>query len=214
MFKRRTAVVLTGAGIAAPLALLAATAPTASAASNDGVWDRIAQCESGGNWQTSTGNGYHGGLQFSNSTWQAYGGSSYAPTADKASRSQQIAVATKVQQAQGWGAWPNCSAKAGASGTPPQAAAPSRDQGQGQSRDGSAGQDRQQAQPQSQDRPATHPGRSSARGGDGNYTVRTGDTLGSIASAHGKGWKELYTANKDVIGSDPDLIVAGQKLDV
>ncbi|RCG25122.1 LysM peptidoglycan-binding domain-containing protein [Streptomyces reniochalinae] len=194
---------LTGAGIAAPLALLAAMAPTASAASNDGVWDRIAQCESGGNWQTNTGNGYYGGLQFSNSTWRAYGGGSYASTADKAGRSQQIAVATKVQQAQGWGAWPNCSQQAGASGTPPQSA-PAPDQNQGQDRSG---------QP-SQERPSTHPDRSAVRGGPGDYTVKSGDTLGSIAAAHGKGWKDLYAANKDVIGSDPDVIVIGQKLDV
>ncbi|WP_369204402.1 transglycosylase family protein [Streptomyces sp. PU-14G] len=209
MFKRRTAAVLTGAGIAAPLALLAAMAPTASAASNDGVWDRIAQCESGGNWQTNTGNGYYGGLQFSNSTWQAYGGGSYASTADKASRSQQIAVATKVQQAQGWGAWPNCSAKAGASGTPPQSA-PVPDQ----SRNQNQSQNPSQSGQQSQDRPATHPDRSAVRGGSGDYTVKSGDTLGSIAAAHGKGWKDLYTANKDVIGSDPDFIVVGQQLDV
>lgn len=201
---------LTGAGIAAPLALLAATAQTASAAPNDGVWDRIAQCESGGNWQTNTGNGYSGGLQFSASTWKAYGGGAYAPTAAQASRSEQIAVASKVQRAQGWGAWPNCSVKAGASGTPPQSgAAPSP------SRSGPRQpQPRETGTQQPQERPATHPNRGSGRVGSGDYTVRPGDTLGSIAAAHGKGWKQLYSANKDVIGSDPDFIVAGQKLDV
>ncbi|MGI5351454.1 transglycosylase family protein [Streptomyces sp. CA-250714] len=215
MSKRRTAV-LTGAGLAAPLALLAATAPTASAASNDGVWDRIAQCESGGNWQTSTGNGYYGGLQFSAGTWKAYGGGAYAPTADKASKAQQIAVATKVQRAQGWGAWPSCSAKAGASGTPPQTSQPAP--GPAQSGQGGEQGGGQQSAPQagsgSDDRPATHPNRGSARGGSGNYTVKTGDTLGSIADAHGKSWKDIYSANKDVIGGDPDLILAGQKLNV
>jgi hypothetical protein len=84
-------------------------APTAS----DDVWDRIAQCESGGKWNTSTGNGYSGGLQFSPSTWRAYGGKG---SAHSASRGQQIAVAEKVLAAQGWGAWPSCSKKAGASG--------------------------------------------------------------------------------------------------
>ncbi|WP_106428759.1 transglycosylase family protein [Streptomyces sp. AA1529] len=207
MSKRRTAV-LTGAGLAAPLALLAATAPTASAASDDGVWDRIAQCESGGNWQTDTGNGYYGGLQFSASTWRAYGGGAYAPTADKASRAAQIAVATKVQQAQGWGAWPNCSVKAGASGTPPRATGPA------QSGQDSGQRSAPRSDSPSSDRPATHPGRSATRGGSGNYTVESGDTLGSIAAAHGKDWKDLYRANKDVIGNDPDLILAGQKLDV
>lgn len=81
-------------------------------AAGQGVWDQIAQCESGGNWAINTGNGYSGGLQFSPSTWAAYGGQ-YAPNAAQASRDQQIAAAEKVLAAQGWGAWPSCSAKAG-----------------------------------------------------------------------------------------------------
>ena len=79
----------------------------------DSVWDAIAACESGGNWATSTGNGYYGGLQFSAGTWTASGGGAYAPTANLASREEQIAIAEKVQAAQGWGAWPACSAEAG-----------------------------------------------------------------------------------------------------
>jgi multidrug efflux pump subunit AcrA (membrane-fusion protein) len=71
-------------------------------------WDAVAQCESGGNWSINTGNGYYGGLQFSASTWLAYGGGSYAPRADLATRSEQIAVAEKVLAAQGAGAWPVC----------------------------------------------------------------------------------------------------------
>jgi hypothetical protein len=74
-----------------------------------GVWDRLAQCEAGGNWATSTGNGYHGGLQFHPQTWLAHGGGEYAPTADGATREQQIAVATRVLATQGWNAWPACS---------------------------------------------------------------------------------------------------------
>ena len=77
------------------------------------VWDTIAQCESGGNWATDTGNGFQGGLQFTPSTWAAYGGTQYAPTANQATREQQIAVAEKVQAAQGWGAWPACTSKLG-----------------------------------------------------------------------------------------------------
>ncbi len=77
------------------------------------VWDTIAQCESGGNWAINTGNGYYGGLQFSAGTWTGYGGGAYAPTANLASREQQIAIAEKVQAAQGWGAWPSCAAQAG-----------------------------------------------------------------------------------------------------
>ena len=77
---------------------------------NDGVWDQLAQCESGGDWSTNTGNGYSGGLQFSPDTWAAYGGQG---DASQATREEQIAVAERVQAAQGWGAWPSCSAEIG-----------------------------------------------------------------------------------------------------
>lgn len=93
-------------------AAAAILAPTASAAP-DSDWDRLAQCESGGNWAINTGNGYHGGLQFSASTWQAYGGGEFAPTADQATREQQIFIAERTLAGQGWGAWPACSAKLG-----------------------------------------------------------------------------------------------------
>lgn len=94
-------------------------APTASAAP-DSDWDRLAQCEAGGNWGINTGNGFHGGLQFSPSTWNAYGGQQYAPVAYQASREQQIAVAEKVLAGQGWGAWPACSRKLGLNSAPTQ----------------------------------------------------------------------------------------------
>lgn len=88
--------------------------PAAAPAVADGsVWDTIAQCESTGNWSINTGNGFSGGLQFTDSTWQAFGGGEYAAQAWQASREQQIAVAQKVQAAQGWGAWPACTAKLG-----------------------------------------------------------------------------------------------------
>ena len=77
------------------------------------VWDRVAQCESGGNWNTNTGNGFSGGLQFTPSTWRAFGGTGEAYNA---SREQQIAVAERVLAGQGWGAWPVCSRKAHATG--------------------------------------------------------------------------------------------------
>ncbi|MGN6173006.1 MAG: transglycosylase family protein [Streptosporangiaceae bacterium] len=82
--------------------------PPASGAVN---WDAIAQCESGGNWSINTGNGYYGGLQFTQQTWEANGGLSYAPRADLASRAAQIAVAEKVYAAGGLGAWPVCGAQ-------------------------------------------------------------------------------------------------------
>ena len=92
---------------------LAAVGFTAPAAQAWGVWDRVAQCESGGNWSINTGNGFYGGLQFTQQTWAAFGGTQYAPRADLATREQQIAVAEKVQAAQGWGAWPACTSKLG-----------------------------------------------------------------------------------------------------
>jgi uncharacterized protein YabE (DUF348 family) len=86
---------------------------TASVSSygGSGVWDRLAQCESGGNWQINTGNGYYGGLQFSLSTWRAYGGTGLP---SQHSRETQIAIATKLRDASGgYGAWPGCAAKLG-----------------------------------------------------------------------------------------------------
>lgn len=100
------------AGIAA-VAAAAALGLAAPGASADSVWDRVAACESGGNWSINTGNGYYGGLQFSSQTWSGFGGGQYAPNAHQASKSQQIAIAQKVLASQGPGAWPTCSVKAG-----------------------------------------------------------------------------------------------------
>ena len=94
-----TGAVIGGGGIA--LAGHAAAAP-------DSEWDRVAACESGGNWGINTGNGYHGGLQFSQGTWAAHGGGEYASSANQATRDQQIAVAERVLATQGRGAWPVC----------------------------------------------------------------------------------------------------------
>ncbi|TSD96617.1 transglycosylase family protein [Skermania sp. ID1734] len=100
-----------------------AFAGTANAAPNSD-WDRLAQCESGGNWGINTGNGYQGGLQFSPSTWRANGGGQYAATANQATREQQIAVAENVLASQGWGAWPSCSSSLGLSSGPTLRTAP------------------------------------------------------------------------------------------
>ena len=110
--RARIAFGLTAAGLAGTAALLGPAPAQASSVVN---WDAIAQCESGGNWSINTGNGYYGGLQFSRSTWRAYGGSQYASTADKASRAEQIRIAEKVLRAQGLGAWPSCGRKGSAS---------------------------------------------------------------------------------------------------
>ncbi|WP_086728118.1 transglycosylase family protein [Streptomyces carpinensis] len=213
--RARTTAALAGAALLAPLGLLAASGEARAA--DGGVWDRIAQCESGGNWHINTGNGYYGGLQFAAGTWRAYGGTAYAPTADQASRAQQIAVATRVQQAQGWGAWPVCSARAGASGGAPAsgpAGAGSAHRTQKadklrssyESAHGSVQRNRQNAAPA---RETGHADRGAARG---TYTVRAGDTLSGIAARQGATWQRLYDLNKSVVGGDPDLIVPGQRL--
>ncbi|MGV9737187.1 transglycosylase family protein [Rhodococcus aetherivorans] len=80
---------------------------------NGDAWDALAQCEATGDWAVNTGNGYYGGLQFDQSTWERQGGLKYAPRADLATREEQIAVASRMQRAQGWGAWPSCSSRIG-----------------------------------------------------------------------------------------------------
>ncbi len=84
--------------------------PRSSPVAGGSAWDRLAQCESGGNWSADTGNGFYGGLQFTTGSWRAAGG---AGMPQNASRSTQIQVAQRLQQMQGWGAWPTCSRKVG-----------------------------------------------------------------------------------------------------
>src|ERR1700741_4516062 len=79
-----------------------------ASAATDEQWDAVAGCESGGNWAINTGNGYHGGLQFSSGTWAAHGGGEFAPSANMATKEEQIAVAERVLATQGKGAWPVC----------------------------------------------------------------------------------------------------------
>lgn len=81
---------------------------TPASAAPVSTWDRVAFCESSGNWHINTGNGFYGGLQFTPSTWAAFGGLSYAPRADLATKAQQIAVAERTLAVQGPGAWPHC----------------------------------------------------------------------------------------------------------
>ncbi len=76
-----------------------------------GAWDNIARCESTSNWAINTGNGYYGGIQFDQNTWERSGGLRYAPRADLATREEQIAIAEVTQARQGWGAWPVCSGR-------------------------------------------------------------------------------------------------------
>jgi hypothetical protein len=106
--------IVAAAAVTGPLAITG-TAMAAPSVSPDSTatWDRLAMCESTQNWDADTGNGFKGGLQFTDSTWRAFGGRRYASSPDEASREEQIAVAKKVQDQQGWNAWPTCSEKLG-----------------------------------------------------------------------------------------------------
>ena len=174
---RRGAVVLGGAAVS--LGVLAA--PASAAAPNN--WDAVAQCESSGNWAINTGNGYYGGLQFSQSTWAAFGGTEYASRADLATKAQQIAVAERTLDGQGPGAWPTCG-KALNPSAPEAGAAPVV--------------------------AAVAPAPAAA--GGGSYTVQAGDTLGRIATEQGVagGWQALFAANDQL--SSPHQISVGQVL--
>ncbi|WP_255945903.1 transglycosylase family protein [Streptomyces odontomachi] len=189
-----------GAGLAIPL--IGAT--TAQAADLD-TWSKVAACESGNNWNINTGNGYFGGLQFSQSTWDSYGGRVYASRADQASRDQQIAVAEKVLKGQGPRAWPVCSERAGLSsgGAAPQITPASSTHTQATGRARSSAADV---------KPETTP--QSRAGTAETYKVVRGDTLSGIAEERGVhgGWQQLYQDNRKVIGADPDLILPGQRL--
>jgi resuscitation-promoting factor RpfA len=106
------------AAVSAPVVMagVASAEPSATASpQSNSTWDRLAKCESTNNWDADTGNGFKGGLQFTQSTWKAFGGRKYASSPDEASREEQIAVAKKVQAQQGWDAWPTCSKKLGMS---------------------------------------------------------------------------------------------------
>ncbi|MFH9476072.1 transglycosylase family protein [Streptomyces anulatus] len=210
---------VTGAAIAVPL--MGAT--NASAASVE-TWDAVAQCESGGNWSINTGNGYYGGLQFSQSSWAAAGGTQYASRADLASKDQQIATAEKLLDMQGPGAW----ACAGAGGLTNDGVDPGVNtgsgSGSGESKPEQAQPERQAEQPttRSEQREApkaeskktvTTPTGEKVQKGDGEYKVEAGDTLSTIAEAEGVkgGWSKLFELNDDIV-KDADLIFPGQQL--
>lgn len=187
----------TGLTVAAAASAPMLTAGTAQAAT-DATWNRLAQCESGGNWQINTGNGYYGGVQFSDSTWDSFGGERYAPRADLASRSQQIQIAEKVLHSQGWGAWPSCSSQLGLDGGD---AAGSPSTPQRASRGGAR-------------EPIAQGGKHRADTGGSDYTVQPGDTLSKIARAQGVagGWRAIYAANPQL--QDPNMIFAGEHLEL
>jgi resuscitation-promoting factor RpfA len=212
---RRTIVRRSAAGLAgvviAGAGLTALSAPANAAPVS--TWESLAQCESTGNWSINSGNGFYGGLQFTPSTWKAFGGSGMP---HQASKSEQIRVAENTLAAQGWGAWPACSAKLGLYGTPSNAQVTT------QSVDSSASQaapkkavkkaaPKQQAPIQEERTAAVAPVQKSGK----TVTVQAGDTIAKIARAHGVdgGWKALYAANADTV-SNANLIFVGQTLNL
>jgi nucleoid-associated protein YgaU len=208
-----TAAAVAGVGIALPL--LAGT--TAHAASSS-VWERVANCESSGNWSIDTGNGYYGGLQFTESTWLAYGGGSYAQYANGASESQQIAIAQKVLAAQGVNAWPVCGPAAGltsadASGSVAVTGS-SNSSSYGSNSSTTTSASTPSSTPDTDDTSTASTASTTSSSTGGNYTVASGDTLSNIATAHhvAGGWEKLYSLNKSVVGSNANLIFPGQHL--
>ncbi|WP_010524220.1 resuscitation-promoting factor Rpf [Nesterenkonia sp. F] len=215
---------------------VAATAPAANAS----VWDQLAQCESGGDWSINTGNGFYGGLQFSQSSWAAMGGSGLPSEASKA---EQIQRAEQLQSVQGWGAWPSCSAQLGLSGDPapqPEPEPEPADQGpteaeleaqrqaeqeaeaqaeaeqqaqaeaEAQRQAEQQAQAEAQAQQQAEQQSAAQPAEVEASGE--THQVEAGETLAKIAADHGiENWRDLWAANSDQI-EDPNLIYVGDEL--
>jgi LysM repeat protein len=178
-FKRALGAVATaGAVVAIPLAM---STGTASAAGHD--WSGVANCESSGNWAANTGNGFYGGLQFTQSTWEAYGGSGNAANA---SQSEQVRVAENVLEGQGVGAWPVCGqylTGGTTAATYQEASAPVT------------------AEASVESAPVATTG--------GNYVIQVGDTLSSIASAHGISLDALAGQVANI-----NLIFPGQSLSV
>lgn len=212
---RRARAVATVGVSASALALTGVVlAGSAEAAPYDAVWNRVASCESSGNWHINTGNGYYGGVQFSSSTWLSYGGGRYAPRADLASREQQIEVARRVLAGQGPGAWPVCGPRAGltrGNGGATSAALPT-----------TAGQVshaapiRTAANPKPAAKKAA-PAKPAAPNPTAHrtYRVQSGDTLSRIAQRQhlAGGWPALFRANHTQI-SNPDVIRIGQLLNL
>jgi resuscitation-promoting factor RpfA len=196
----------------------------ARADSEHKVWDRLARCESSGNWASNTGNGYYGGLQFWQLTWRAFGGLRFAPRADLASRGEQIAVATKVVRAQGWGAWPVCARRlgAGARAAALKAGAATKTATGAKATEsaGTAGTAGTAESAESAGAAVGRAGRVRAATTTAKsrvvHVVKYGETLTEIAARYGMkgGWKHLYMVNKVRIGSNPDLIRTGARLHV
>ena len=187
----------TGAAIALPM-----VGATGAHAASVSTWDKVAACESTNNWSINTGNGFYGGLQFTQSTWAEFGGLKYAARADLATKAQQIAIAEKVLAVQGPGAWPVCGPKAGLT----KAMADT-------SGSAAAATSTAKSTPKATTKSSSSAASSSKTTG-ATYKVVSGDTLAGIAGDHDVtgGWQKLYAANKSVIGDNPNLIYPNQVL--
>ncbi|MGW5864807.1 transglycosylase family protein [Streptomyces sp. NPDC055239] len=319
---RQAPALIVAAGVAGSAIAIPLLGATSASAADAATWDKVAECESGGAWSADAKNGYYGGLQLSQQVWEDNGGLDYAPSADQASRSQQISVAEKVLDDQGTKAWPSCAPVAGLTQdgaaadvdpgapittTPSGGSTESADPGESDHSDDSDDADEPSASPsdsadpsdsaKSSDKPSDESGKSGKSGksgdevrdknhdesgdsddsddsgksgqsdetsptptttptagegegrhrgdsadgkvsggdsregsgrhasrgderqqdgSDGTYTVRSGDNLWAIADdldVKG-GWTELYAENEKAVGSDPDLILPGQSLDL
>ena len=187
------------AAVALALGISAVGVAPANAAST--VWDRVAKCESGGNWKINTGNGYYGGLQFSPRTWRGFGGATYASSAHKATKGEQIAIARRVLATQGPGAWPTCSRKAGltkSNGKASKTATPATNPG--------AKAPAKKVTKPAVKKPAPATAVKTVR-------VKSGDTLARIATRHSVrgGWRGLWNLNKKSV-PNPNRIRVGQVL--
>lgn len=197
------------AGIAVGAPLTIAATPAAADSVN---WDAIAECESGGDWSINTGNGYYGGLQFKLSTWQAYGGTGMP---HESSRDQQIAVAERVLDGQGIGAWPVCGARGSSGGSyegTNTGGAPSGNSGSASESSESSEPAPESSTPAPTPAPSTPTGVAKSNP-EGDYVVEKGDTLSDIAKKNkvDGGYQKLVDLNDGYI-SDADYIVVGQKI--
>ncbi len=201
-----TRAISAGAGLALSLGIgLSGAVPAEAAAS---VWDKVAQCESGGNWKINTGNGFYGGVQFAAGTWKAYGGKTYASQAHLATKAEQIAIARRVLAGQGPGAWPTCSRRAGltkANGKASANATPATNSGASAIQKSS--DSKVKIAKKSTQKKYSATGKT--------VHVKRGDTLRKIAKRYDVkgGWKGLWKLNKKTI-KNPNLIYIGQTIKI
>ncbi len=200
------------AATATVVALGAFTSPADAGTGSE--WDRLARCESGGNWQINTGNGYYGGLQFAKRSWDWAGGRQYAAYPHQATRAEQIRTAERLLDLQNLSnAWPYCSRHVGLTHAELQSGSLS-DGGSDKATSSKKNASSSKKNASSSDK-ATSSEKSASSRPSGTYRVRSGDTLAQIASRLDVdgGWRALYRANDDRV-SDPNLINVGQVLRV